>query len=275
MFTLSSPHNHTPYCDGKSSAEEMVQSAIRHGFLSLGFSGHAKQDFDTFYAMDEAKETAYLGEIRRLRQKYQNQIRIWIGMERDLFSYADRGPFDYVLGSVHYLPLPDGRRVPVDGPFDMVKFAITHQFDDDSCRYAAAYYALLGKYIKEYKPDIIGHFDLLMKNNRRGELFDPEDARYIKAATDAMDEALTACQLLEINTGGMARSGAAVPYPTPGLLSYWRQIGGQIIVSADCHQADQIAYGYELAAQMAREAGYKKAAMLGRHDTLFEWFDIN
>ena len=32
MFTLFLAHNHTPYCDGLSTAEEMVQSAIRHGF---------------------------------------------------------------------------------------------------------------------------------------------------------------------------------------------------------------------------------------------------
>ena len=30
-FPLSSPHTHTPYCDGKSTAAEMVASALAHG----------------------------------------------------------------------------------------------------------------------------------------------------------------------------------------------------------------------------------------------------
>ncbi len=275
MYPLSSPHNHTPWCDGKSTAEEMVLSAIRHGFVSLGFSGHAKQDFDTFYAMTEEKEAAYIQEIKALQIKYKDQIRIWLGMERDLFSFADRAPFEYVLGSVHYLPLPDGKMVPVDGPMDMVQEAIMDHFEGDSLRYAKTYYAMLGAYIKEYQPDIIGHFDLLMKNNRQQELIDPENPQYIKAATDAMDEAITGCNLLEINTGGMARHGAPDPYPMPGLLRYWRQIGGEVILAADCHQAEQIAFGYEAASQLIREAGYKKAAFLGRQDVLFEWSDVN
>ncbi|MDD4081021.1 MAG: histidinol-phosphatase HisJ family protein [Eubacteriales bacterium] len=274
MFSLSSPHNHTPWCDGKSTAEEMVQSAIRHGFVSLGFSGHAKQDFDVFYAMDDSREAAYITEIRRLQSQYAGQIRIWLGMERDRYSTADRNNFEYVLGSVHYLPLPDGAMLPVDGPMDMIIPAIRDHFGGDGLAYAQAYYKRLGEYIKDYRPDIIGHFDLVMRNNRNGELFDPESPAYLMAATDAMDQAIMGCDVLEINTGGMARSGAPGPYPTRGLLDYWRQIGGQVIMAGDCHQARQIAHGYELAASMVRDAGFKKAAFLGRHDVLFEWVEV-
>ncbi len=274
MFTLSSPHNHTPYCDGLSTAEEMVQSAIRHGFVSMGFSSHAKQDFELMYAMDEAGEAQYIAEIKALQARYQDRIRIWLGMERDRHAIADRALFEYVLGSAHYLFFPDGLELPVDGPVSMIIPAIKKHFGGDPYRYAQAYYVQLGEYIRDYKPDIIGHFDLLMKNNREGELFDPEDPRYWKAATDAMDAAFEGCELLEINTGGMARAGALVPYPERKLLDYWRQLGGQVILAADCHRAEQIAFGYEYAARMVRDAGFKKAAILGRQDTLFEWIDI-
>lgn len=274
MFTLSSPHNHTPYCDGKSTAEEMVRSAILHGFVSLGFSSHAKQDFDTFYSLDEAKEAAYIREISHLREQYAGRIRIWLGMERDAYSYADRAPYEYVMGAVHYVELPGGVKLPVDGPADMISSAIKAHFGADGLQYARAYYAKLGAYIREYRPDIIAHFDLLMKNNRQGELFDPENPAYIRAATDAMDEALPGCGLMEINTGGMARFAAPIPYPAENLLRYWRRIGGQVILSADCHQASQIACGYEAAARLVRAAGFKKAAILGRHEELFEWVDV-
>ncbi|MDD2561696.1 MAG: PHP domain-containing protein [Eubacteriales bacterium] len=274
MFSLSSPHNHTPYCDGRSTAGAMVQSALWHGFVSLGFSGHAKQDFDVFYAMDEIREASYIDEIKRLQSQYAGQIRIWLGMERDCHSTADRADFEYVLGSAHYLPLPDGTMLPVDGPMKMITSAIRDHFGGDGFAYAQAYYMQLGNYISDYCPDIIGHYDLLMKNNRHGELFDPDSYRYRKAATDAMDQAIKGCDLLEINTGGMARSGAHTPYPARKLLAYWQQIGGQVILAGDCHEANQIAFGYELAASMVRDTGFKKAAILGRHDTLFEWVEV-
>ena len=41
MKYLQNLHTHTTYCDGKNTAEEMVQKAIELGFKSLGFSGHA------------------------------------------------------------------------------------------------------------------------------------------------------------------------------------------------------------------------------------------
>ena len=34
-------HSHTTFCDGKNSAEEMVVSAIDHGFDVFGFSDTA------------------------------------------------------------------------------------------------------------------------------------------------------------------------------------------------------------------------------------------
>ena len=39
-------HSHTTFCDGKNSAEEMVVSAIDHGFDVFGFSGHSYTPFD-------------------------------------------------------------------------------------------------------------------------------------------------------------------------------------------------------------------------------------
>ncbi len=275
MLALSSAHNHTTFCDGKSTAEEMVLSALSRGFVSLGFSGHAKQDFDHFYAMDEETEAAYIRQIRQLQSKYAGQIRLWLGMERDLYSNADRSPFDYVIGSVHYVPLSGGKRVPVDGPMDMVAEAVRSFFGGSGIAYAQAYYKLLGEYIRVYRPDIIGHFDLLIKNSLRGELFDPESPAYIKAATDAMDEALEGCGMMEVNTGGMARYGATVPFPSESLLRYWREIGGQVILAGDCHEASLIAYGFEKAEEMIRRAGYQKAAIMGRHQDLFDWVELN
>lgn len=271
MLRRSSPHVHTQFCDGQSTAEEMVLSAIAHDFVSLGFSSHARQDFDLDYALDEADERDYLAEIGRLQARYAGDLRIWRGMERDSLAIAEREPFEYVIASVHYIACADGSVFPVDGEKEMVKGRVRAFFGGEGIRLAQTYYRILGEYVRTCKPDIIGHFDLVMKNNRDGLLFDESSPVYIKAATDAMDAAIAGCSLMEVNTGAIARSGAPGLYPDPSLLAYWRSIGGEVILSSDCHLARDIAAGYEAGEAAIRKAGYQKAAFLGRRDELFEW----
>ena len=59
-------HSHTTFCDGKNSAEEMVVSAIDHGFDVFGFSGHSYTPFDESYCMSLSGTVEYRKEIERL-----------------------------------------------------------------------------------------------------------------------------------------------------------------------------------------------------------------
>lgn len=270
MMTLSSPHVHTQYCDGKSPAEETVKTALALGFVSLGFSSHARQDFDLAYAMDAAKEQAYILEIRALQTKYAGRIRIWLGMERDARALSGREPYDYVIGSAHYLPGADGEMVAVDGPKEAVCRLVDSVYAGDGLAYAEAYYEMLGQYISAYRPDIIGHFDLIMKNNRAGELFDPAHPRALRAAQRAMEAALSGCALMEVNTGAIARSGAQAPYPSLPLLTAWKELGGQVILASDCHDARQLNTGYAQGVRLIKQAGFREALVLGRGGALFE-----
>lgn len=269
IIPLSSPHVHSHYCDGQSSMEEMVQAAISRGFVSLGFSSHAKQEFDLQYSMAQDREAAYIAEARSLQLKYKGRIRLWLGLERDYYSTADGALFDYVIGSVHYID-HDGSKVVVDGSAAQLRQDITCRYAGDGAAFAIDYYRLLGHYISRYKPAIIGHSDLVMKNNRRHELFDPLDAAVLRAAHDALSACFEGCRLMEVNTGAMARSGAEVPYPAIGLLRHWREMGGQVILSSDCHFAPQIDANYAEGLLLMREAGYHEMQILGRYDALFE-----
>lgn len=275
MMTKSSPHVHTTYCDGKSTAREMVEAALALGFVSLGFSSHALQDFELEYAMTEQGEQDYLKEVRGLQAEYAGRLRIWLGMERDSLSIADRAQFAYVLGSVHYLRDHQGLPIAVDGPPDLVRELIDNRFEGSGIALAEEYYAQLGRYIREYKPDIIGHFDIVTKHNARHQFFDVNSLRYERAASDALEEAILGCNLLEVNTGAIARSGAASPYPDLKLLKYWQALGGQVILASDCHRAEQMDAGYAQGAALIRQAGYKKAAILGRQDELFEYVPVD
>lgn len=266
---LSSPHVHSQYCDGQSTAEEMVQAAIALGFVSLGISSHGVQDFDLQYAIRPEKEQAYIDEIRRLEQAYRPHIRLWLGTERDSLSLADRRRYEYVIGSLHYMRRA-GRLFSVDGGEAQLREAIDHCYQSDGDAMAIDYYSSLGRYVAEYKPDIIGHFDLVMKHNRQGQLFNPHSPRVQAAVRDALSLAYAGCQLMEVNTGALARSEGGAIYPAPELLHQWRRLGGQVILASDCHQAAQMAFGYEEGLALMREAGYTSMLFLGRGTALFE-----
>ncbi len=269
MIPLSSPHVHTTYCDAKSTAAEMAQAALEASFVSLGFSGHARQGYDPNYAMSAEGETAYMHDVRALAVQYNGRMKIWLGVERDKFAQADRAAYDYIIGSAHYIPY-GGQYIAVDGNSNVLKDALDHQYSGDGMALAHAYYQELGGYILSYKPDIIGHFDLVRKHNHKLHLFDEQDPAYLSMAKRAMEDAVKGCTLLEVNTGGMARNGAAEPYPILPLLSYWRELGGRVILSSDCHLASQIAFGYEKGLALIRQAGYDRLTYLGTGSELFE-----
>ena len=200
---LSSPHVHTQFCDGRSTAQEQVRSALAHGFQSLGFSSHARQCFHPGACMTPENEQAYIAEIRRLQATYAGQIRIWLGTELDLYACADTAPYDYFIGSVHYLPAKDGF-CAVDGDGAALRRFVEAEYAGDGVAMACDYYRSYAALMRCRRPLIGGHFDLVRKNNGQYHLFDESDPRYRAAALDALRAARECGVVLEVNTGGMA-----------------------------------------------------------------------
>lgn len=260
MKTRSSAHVHTQFCDGRNTAEEMVQSALQYGFVSLGFSSHAPQPFDERYAV--AHEAPYRQEVLRLRKKYQGVLPIYLGIERDYFSFADPKDYDYFIGSVHYLP-NETERCPVDGAPEMLQKYTETCCGGNGSKTAQTYYAMLAQYVQDMPPSIIGHFDLIRKNNPVLRLFDEDAPAYQRIALEALDAARRTGALLEVNTGGMARGYLPSPYPAMFLLKQWREWGGKVILNSDCHRAPLIAYAFDEAEEYIRAAGFDTAVRLG------------
>ena len=108
----SNYHTHTTFCDGADSPEELVAEAIRLGCPEIGFSGHSYLEEDSG-CMSKQGTQEYCREIRRLREKYRDQITIRLGIEQDIFSEVDRQDFDFIIGAVHYIE-KNGKKYAVD-----------------------------------------------------------------------------------------------------------------------------------------------------------------
>jgi len=274
MAFLSCAHTHSTYCDGRYSLREMIAAAAKCGFVSLGFSGHAAQGFDFPYSMSYENQRAYFDELRAL-QKEPLPLRLWAGLEVDAFAGEKEHEMskeaDYIIGSTHYMWAErGGDSVAVDGDPVKLKAHVDTVYHGDGLAAAKRYFEVMSDFMLRQKPDIIGHFDLVRKYAGKLGLFDESDPAYRKIALDALEKSFPSGSVLEVNTGGMARGYLPTPYPTMELLCAWREMGGKVTITSDCHDLHFLTHAYDTAEAMIKQAGYKSVMMLGTGSELWE-----
>lgn len=275
MTFVSNAHTHSRWCDGLDAIPDMVEAARALGFVSLGFSSHARQGFDPAYSMASDAQAGYFAELRAL-QGEPGLPRLWAGLELDALAHPDcrREAFahaDYVIGSAHYLcESYGGAPVAVDGDPVLLRRYVDEVYHGDGLAMARDYFAIEVKALLRDRPQIIGHFDLLRKYAARLSLFDETDPAYRRLALSALEQAFPCGGVLEINTGGMARGYLTTPYPTLELLCAWRELGGSITLTSDCHDRRYLAHAFPKAAALARQAGFRTALQLGVGTELWE-----
>ena len=272
MLTRSSAHVHTPYCDGKSDAAHMAETACKLGFFSLGFSSHACQPFDPEYSMSPEYENAYRQEILALKDQYQGRLAIHLGIERDYYSTSSAAHYEYFIASCHYFLKPEGFYA-VDGPPEKITQYVERYCANDGIQFAKDYFDLLQSYVLSVRPPIVGHMDLIRKNNQLLHLFDEQSPAYQKMALDCLSALRETNAILEVNTGAMARGYLSTPYPAAFLLKAWHEMKGSVMLNSDCHDARFLAFGYDEAEALLRSCGFTAALRLGRH-SLFEEYSL-
>ena len=234
---LSDRHTHTTFSDGQNTPEEMVQAAIEQGAACIGISDHSYVPFDPGYCMDPDKHKEYIATIAALKEQYKEKIDVQCGVEQDLDSETPTDDYDYVIGSVHYLNCK-GDHVPVDLSPEILRNAAKKYFHGDFYSLAESYYSRVAK-LADKHPDIVGHFDLIRKFNKRGDLFDPSNRRYRRAWKAAADRLIAAGCVFEINTSPLRRSQSE-PYPSMEIINYLKSRGAKFVLSSDAHRAEDV-----------------------------------
>lgn len=250
-------HTHTLYCDGKDTCEDLIKAAITGGFSSIGFSGHGYTPTDTSYCMSPENTKKYLEEINALKEKYDGKINVYKGIEADLQSEINKADFDYIIGSVHYIPYQD-EYLPVDLSAEETKKIINRCFGGKAMAYARAYYDEVKKLPSVTDCDILGHFDLVTKFSRYIPELDTSSKEYITYALDAVQAVSKKIRVFEVNTGAMSRGYTTAPYPALNILKEMRFCGMKPIISSDCHSCEHLDYGFDTAKELLKEAGYKE-----------------
>lgn len=258
---LSDLHTHTQHCDGKNTAEEMAAAALAAGLTDYGFSCHGVTPFDLSYSLKN--EAGYVQDIRALQTQYAGRLRIYCGVEQDFFAPVEkRERFDYLIASLHYLPDADRKAYyAIDGSPETLASCIRDCFGGDPYRMIQSYYTYVAENVLVNRPDIIGHFDLIVKNNADGRFFDETDARYRKAALESLLACLPLGAPFELNSGAIFRGYRDTPYPANFLLREILQRGGSVCLSSDAHSTAAIGFRFAEGLDLLRAIGFRSVAV--------------
>ena len=98
---IANYHTHTNYCDhAKGSPEDCVQAAIEAGISELGFSEHIPYIFpdghESHFRMKRADIKAYVDDVKALKVKYADRIKIYLGLEVEYYPTYFDATLDFI-----------------------------------------------------------------------------------------------------------------------------------------------------------------------------------
>jgi histidinol-phosphatase (PHP family) len=244
-------HTHHARCGhAAGSIEEYVQAAVGLGLEEIGISDHAPvywREGDHALpgsAMARSELPAYVEEVLGLRERYQDRIRILLGLEADyepgfeevyrdvLASY----PFDYVIGSVHYC-----------GGFHIYDRRRWSERSDPQEVYAE-YFRLIRESARSGLFDVLGHITGILAYGPR-----PENAALEREFDRTAAELARTGVAIEVNTSGI-RKGGPEPFPASALLRRCVQAGVPVTYGSDSHRPEEVGFARETVWPLIREA---------------------
>lgn len=259
---------HCKYCDGVGEPREYVEEAIRKGFKVIGFSSHAPIPFDNPWTMKEENVNRYIDTIRKLKIEYMDRIDIYIGLETDYFEGDSRDIFnryevDYQIGSVHFFSdYRSNTYFSVDGSAEDFKRTLNEYFDGNIKDLVSSYYEQLIQMIVKHQPDILGHLDVIKKNNGNERYFSEQEKWYVTQIHRLLDVVKNYGTIIEVNTGGITRGYIKEPYPSKWILKACKERDIDVMVNSDAHAVEFIDGYFDLAFSYLKEVGYTEVMML-------------
>jgi histidinol-phosphatase (PHP family) len=182
--------------------------------------------------MSEAELDYYVERVTELQFRYRGKIDVMLGLEMDyvegledyLAKQIARYPWDYVIGSIHFL---DNACREHSWP---------RPFTGDIHAHYARYFGRLRQLVSSGLCDIIAHLDVV---KRTGHLPGEREAEDVART---LQEIKMAGICMEINTSGYRHPELPEPQPYP-MLSIVEQalaLGIPLTVNSDAHAPDQV-----------------------------------
>jgi histidinol-phosphatase (PHP family) len=248
MFLPHDYHMHSTFSeDGASSPEEMCRQAILLGIPEIGFTEHwdvgPYEEKPRFFQPE-----AWYAELECLRTLFAGQLIIRAGIEisqphlspQDTAEVLRRVPFDYVLGSVHFV-----------GPHFMFDEAYFQSRKADEVY--RTYFTEVETLLQTADLDILAHLDIPARTGI--PIFGYDPIRYENQIRRILQMVIDRNLTLDVNAAGLRKTAQNL-MPDLLILKWYASMGGQrLTLGSDAHQVDQVGLYLDAALESIRSAG--------------------
>lgn len=236
--------------------KEYVKAAKDAGIEELGISEHAYffDETDQILINDWAngRRTLHFSDYLTLFAEAKDAgipVKMGIemdyipGKEKEIEAFISRYPFDYIIGSVHWIG---------DWGIDLAAYKSEYERRNMEEVYRA-YFDQVVTLADSGLFQFVGHIDLVKIFNYR-----PDNARFLEEEYDRVVKALARSGTsIEISTAGLRKPVGEI-YPDPKLLRKCYDAGVTIVLSSDAHEPLHVGYAYDEALSLARSVGYRE-----------------
>jgi histidinol-phosphatase (PHP family) len=244
--------------------EEFLKTARARGVEEYGVSEHGYRFMQTKHLFDndwtEERRQQDLDEYMRMimdarkagfNVKFGIELDYVPGRDADMREFIKSYPFDYVIGSVHWIG---------DFGFDLPQF-LTRWDEWDLKDVYNRYFEILMMMADSRLFDISGHPDVIKVMGH-----EPDDAKFLQGWYDRVAANYARTGLVaEVSTAGL-RKPVEKMYPAPSFLQTFRAHGVPISLSSDAHRPEDVGADYDTAVAYIREAGYDQIATFTKRD---------
>lgn len=229
-------HMHTPLCKHATGPmEAYVERGIELGLREIGFSDHnpLPNGMGANVRMSENELEYYVSRVLDLRFQYRGKIDVMLGLELDyvegledyLAGQIARYPFDYIIGSVHYLDR------------ECRTGAWTQHYAGTADEQYSRYFTLIRQLARSGLCDVLAHLDVVKRSMRT------PTPNGFAAIADTVKEIAETGVAIEINTSGYRHSelvNEPQPYPSLPLIELAISLGIPLTVNSDAHAPEHV-----------------------------------
>jgi histidinol-phosphatase (PHP family) len=250
MIYKTDYHIHTTYSDGKEGPEACVAAAVKTGLREVGFSDHITPlDQKQKWCMDYDMLPGYTEHILRLKKEHP-EIAIRLGIELDYVPGKEKitekiingFPFDFIIGSVHYM----GNETVDLGPEFYIGKNISMIYEN--------YFNMVCEAASTGFFDVIGHPDLV----RIHRFLPDNDISHLYTMMASSFEIHDIA--FEVNTNGRNKPLHDF-YPDRNYLPLFAGHGVPVCVNSDAHSPERIGQFFDEAYELLKRSGYSEMAV--------------
>ena len=250
-------HTHTLHSHARDSVAAMHQAALAHGLAYMGFSEHSPRPEAYTYPVEYRDRLRqgfplYVEEVRALQKPRQSLTVLfgmevdWIGAEHDFVRQAATAyPFDYRIGSVHFLD---------HWGFDFTAKDWEPLSEAERSAHYAAYFTAIADMARSKLFQIAGHLDLI-KIFSVASFHSWLAGDHLDLVRDALTAIRDAGMSMEVSSAGLRKPCAEI-YPGPVIMRLAADLCVPISFASDAHATDQVAYAFPELAAYAASFGY-------------------